>query len=467
MHATKFHPEILDSVPPNSEPDEMAVLSAVFLEESIFDEMAVVLKADEFYRADHQAIYNAFLELHQKRQPINVLSVLTQLERDGVEMDRGQLGEIAHHAVFAQTWRYHAGVVREKARKRAYIHASQADLMDAYDPTIDSDECQLRSDKRRIELSETTSSEIKTKSAAEVMVEFCESVDAGDAGTISVPWGFPEIDQAITRMRNSEMIVIAARPSMGKSAFALNVAEHNAEHGRKVLAFSLEMPAKDLATRTVCGMAGVDSQYVFNNSLTEAERQALSQATIDFGRLPLHICDKPRMTVSDILREAMRHKRKHGLDLLIVDYLGLVAPDNPKASRYEQTTAISAGMKMIAREVNVPLIVLCQLNRAGDETAKPTLRELRDSGAIEQDADRVGFIVRGKVEADKEGKRRFVGIAQKDDPNGMLIFDKNRNGPLGNIRLNWNAQSVRFESMADFRPTNRETAFDRHDGRNQ
>ena len=121
-------------------------------------------------------------------------------------------------------------------------------------------------------------------------------------------------------------------------------------------------------------------------------------------------------------------------------------------------------MKMIARELNVPLIVLCQLNRSGDETGKPSLRELRDSGAIEQDADRVGFIVRGKVEPDEKGRRRFVGIAEKDDPNAMLLFDKNRNGPLGNIRLEWCAQAVRFESMPDCRPANREDAFDDYGG---
>lgn len=451
----KYHPEMTDRlVPPHSEEDEMAVLSSVFLDSETFDEMAVMLRPEDFYRQDHQAIYLTFLELQQKRHPINVLSVLQQLEADGVEMDRGQLVEIAHHASYAATWRYHAGVVKEKAAKRGCIHVAQSLMAAAYDPTVDSGAWRLAADQLLIETC-TNTGEPKIKSAKDVMIEYCEYIDATAAGAVKrVPWGFSEIDRAIGFMYPGEMIVLAARPSMGKSAFAMNVAEYNAGEGRKVLIFSLEMPARDLGGRVMSGMAGIDGQHARNGTLPEKERQLLSEASIEFSQLHLFFCDRPRMTVTDILHEAMRHKRKHGLDLVIVDYLGLVTPDNPKASRYEQTTAISAGLKMIARETDVPLIVLCQLNRTGNDAAKPSLRELRDSGAIEQDADRVGFIVRGDVE-----NRKFVGSDRKDDPKAMLIFEKNRNGPIDNIRLTWNPSAVRFESAVRQRPANYEPTF--------
>jgi replicative DNA helicase len=450
MAKNRFNFEVLDTIPPQSLEAERAVIGSIILDANYCDDVSTIIKPEDFYADANQILFREVLAVYRDYRVVDVLLLmdrLTEMSLMGAIGGEEYLYKIAHSVPWAANAVHYAKIIKEHSSKRSCIHAAKDLLSLAYDDSLTAEDWRQAADKTLIE--QTDEVVVRTKNALESVAEFSDAIDAAASGRATVPWGFPEIDQSVGFMTAGELIIIAARPSFGKSAFAMNIVEHNARAGRNVLVFSLEMPAKDLVSRSICGEMGVDGLRLRNGLLDAKERSLLAEGMARFSRLPIYICDNPRMTVEDLRRESFRTKRKHGIEMVVIDYLGLVEGSGGKDMRlYEQTTKVTHGIKQIARELGVPLLCLCQLNRSGDDRVRPTLRELRDSGAIEQDADRVAFVVRASLE-ENAGKRRYVGIDDKNDASAMILFDKNRNCPTANIRLKWNPRAIRFESLYD------------------
>jgi replicative DNA helicase len=260
---------------------------------------------------------------------------------------------------------------------------------------------------------------------------------------------FSDIDDLTGGLHNSELIILAARPSMGKTALAMNIAEYVARKlGEPTLLVSLEMSGLELADRLLCSAAGVNGHRLRNGTISQAERQRLVRMAAEISQKPLYVDDSPSRTVSEIAAAARRiRRREQRLGLVIIDYLQLIEPDNPSDSRQEQVARITRRLKGLAREANVPVLVLAQLNRQAEDSKdhRPRLSHLRESGAIEQDADVVMFVHREEYYRHGSDKEQFEGLAQ-------IIIAKQRNGPTGEVELVWEKEHTRFRNKAaDYR----------------
>jgi replicative DNA helicase len=258
-----------------------------------------------------------------------------------------------------------------------------------------------------------------------------------------VDTGYSEFDHLTGGLRNGELIILAARPSMGKTALALNMAENVAvKYQTTTLVVSLEMSSLELGERMICSHARVNSHHVRNGTLRQEQLMKLIEASERLSESPLYIDDSPSRTVTEIAAAGRRLKRKGRLGLIVIDYLQLIEPDNPDDSRQEQVARIARRLKGMARELEVPLLVLAQLNRQADGSEEPKLSQLRESGAIEQDADVVMFVHRDDYGVTKDEREEEQG------PNARLIIAKQRNGPIGQVKLQWMRDYTRFENAA-------------------
>jgi len=342
---------------------------------------------------------------------------------------------------------YYAEIVRDKAIVRSLIRSSTEILHDAYDETIDPREMLGRAEVKVFSILDSGNSS-KLNEIHEVLEQSLLRIDArmkrGDAlGGLET--GFFDFDQMTGGLHASELLILAARPSMGKTALALNIAEHTAiEQQAPTLFVSLEMSAIELGDRLLCSAARVNSHRLRNGSISNEDRQHLVQKAAEIGHSPLFIDDAPSRNMTEISAAARRLKRRHGLGLIVIDYLQLIEPDNPKDPRQEQVAKIARRLKGLARELEVPLLCLAQLNRQAEQTRdnKPRLSHLRESGAIEQDADVVMFVHREEYfQTNEEDRDRLAGEAE-------LIIGKQRNGPTGDIKLTWLRDFTRFENAA-------------------
>ncbi|RMF93376.1 MAG: replicative DNA helicase, partial [Planctomycetota bacterium] len=342
---------------------------------------------------------------------------------------------------------YYAKIVREKATYRSLIDATTDILREAYDEGTDAEQLLSQAEQRIFGILESRGS-MEVPSIREILHDAMDRIDArmqGEHLLGGVETGFTDLDELTGGLHNSELVILAARPSMGKTALAMNIAEHVACRLMcPTLFVSLEMSKIELVDRLLCSVARVNGHRLRNGTISNDERLRLVEKASELSQSPLYVDDSPSRTVSEIAAAARRiRRRQEGLGLIVIDYLQLIEPDNPKDPRQEQVARIARRLKGLAREMEIPVLCLAQLNRQAEDSKdhRPRLSHLRESGAIEQDADVVMFVHREEYYHRGDEQKQYAGKAE-------VIVAKQRNGPVGDVELVWRKDFTRFENKA-------------------
>ena len=451
--APRLSSEILDRLPPQNLEAERAVLGSLVLDPQMCDEIALMLREGDFYADANQRLYRNLLAMHDQGKRIDITLLRERLLQEGEYEAIGgpaYLAEVYQSVPYAANAMHYAEIVRNKATVRELIHASTEILRDAWDPTYEPKELLSHAEEKIFAVHDRRSTDRVTH-IENLLIEAFDRIDArlakgeGDA----TPTHFRDLDQLTGGLHPGEFVVLAARPSMGKTALATNIAENVAIISRvPVLFVSLEMARLELAQRLLCSQGSIDGSKFRSGFISADEREKLMEASGKLSQSPLFIDDSPSRTVTEIAACARRLKRKENLGLIVIDYLQLVQPDDPRDPRQEQVAKMARRLKGLARELNIPVICLAQLNRqveaSGREEHRPRLSHLRESGAIEQDADVVMFVHREEYYHTKE-KAEELGIVGQ----GLLILAKQRNGPTGDIKLQWSSNYTRFRDFSE------------------
>jgi replicative DNA helicase len=433
-------------VPPQDLEMEKALLGALLLNPNAIYEVADVVGVDSFYAGKHRTVFDAMLSLHAKGDPIDVVTVSSRLKERKQLSDIGgaaYISELAAAAVSPGSARHYAQGVQTKFVLRSLIDASNRIGELGYEEDRDIE--QVLDDAQAAIYQVTNSPMLQSFSAIKDELteawERWENLQKHKGSMRGIPTGFPQLDNMLAGLQKSDLIILAARPSMGKTALALDIARNTAvKHKTNVGIFSLEMSSQQLTDRMLSAQAGVDSWYLrTGRSFKHEDDYAnLQQAMADLSEAPIYIDDNASMTVLAMRSIARRLKLERGLDLVIIDYLQLITPSSTRNDNIvQQVTEISRSLKAMARELEVPVLALSQLSRAVEQRrGRPRLSDLRDSGSIEQDADVVMFIHReDKMNADTGAEKTNVA---------EILVEKHRNGPVGKIDLMFDEKSTRF-----------------------
>ncbi|MFO0904193.1 MAG: replicative DNA helicase [Pirellulales bacterium] len=442
--------ELFDRQPPFDLDAEAGVLGSMMLLPDVIDDVALILRPDDFYDDAHRRLFTQMLAMHDAGAKVDPVLLADRLNTAGeYELVGGAafLTKIFHAVPNAAHATYYANIVRAKATFRSLITASTEILREAYDETLEPKQLLSSAEQKIFSILDNRGSNTIT-SISEVLHQAMDRMEArlrGEHTTGGVETGFSELDGLTGGLHNSELIILAARPSMGKTAFAMNIAEYAAftQHA-PVLFVSLEMSGIELADRMLCSVARVNGHRLRNGTISKEDRQRLVETAARISTGPLFVDDSPSRTVTEIAAAARRIRRREGgLGLIVIDYLQLIEPDNPKDPRQEQVARIARRLKGLAREMTVPVLCLAQLNRQAEDSKDhiPKLSHLRESGAIEQDADVVMFVHREEYYHRGEDRDAYAGQAE-------IILAKQRNGPVGQIMLRWEKDFTRFEDRA-------------------
>lgn len=436
---------MLDKVMPQNTEAERAVLTAMFLDRDAIYEVVQILRTEDFYRQDHGLLYQCILELNEKGQPVDLITVSNKLSMENNAEKAGGLAyvaQIAGDTVATSSVAYYANIVKEKAMLRDLIRVTSNLSNRGYQASEEADQLLDDAERMIMELSQGKMTKGLTPISGVIddtiaRLEFLYNKKDGLTGVTS---GFQDLDKVTSGWQNSDFIIIAARPAMGKTAFCLNMAQNAAiETGRPVVVFSLEMSKEQLVQRMVSSAAELDQQKLRTGRLQEEDWATLVGAVGPLAEAPIYLDDTPAITVREVRAKCRRLKAEKGLAMIIIDYLQLMSGNGRTESRQQEVSAISRSLKALARELNVPIIALSQLSRSSEQTAdkKPSLSHLRESGSLEQDADIVMFIHRDEYyNPDSEQK----GIAE-------IIIAKHRNGATGTVELSFRKEVVKFGNL--------------------
>ncbi len=439
----------MQRLPPQSMEAEKGVLGSLLLVPDLCDEVALILRPEDFYVDAHRCIAEHIFALHEQGKRVDITLLLDRL-RTADQLDNiggmAYLAEIAQSVPTAANAEYYARIVAEKATLRSLIFSATEIIRDVYESGDDPRHMLSKAEEKIFAIHDKRSGGDVVKLDAAVQEAFLQ-IDARLKGDFSgVSSGFTDLDQLTGGLHPGELIILAARPSMGKTAFATNIAEHVAVDQKMATLFvSLEMSRTELAQRMLCARGEIPGEKFRSSFLSAEDRRELVEASAELSTAPLFIDDTPSRTVTEIAAAARRLKRKNSLSLLIIDYLQLIEPDNSNDPRQEQVAKMARRLKAMARELKIPVICLAQLNRLAElsKDNRPRLSHLRESGAIEQDADVVMFVHREEYYMSKEKKddpafQHLKGIAD-------IIIAKQRNGPIDDVRLAWFQQFTRFK----------------------
>jgi replicative DNA helicase len=452
MDFSELHDDDLASIklPPHSIEAEQSVLGGLMLDNSTWDTVSEVLTEDLFYRRDHRLIFRTMEKLINASQPVDVITVQEELDRVG-ELEAGggldYLVTLARNTPSASNIRAYSEIVRDRALLRQMIAVSQEISDSAFNPEGMLPEDLLNDAERKIfQIAESRPNQGGPEPVNPLLKKAVERIDMlfnnAEAMT-GVSTGFDDLDESTTGLQPSDLIIVAARPSMGKTTFAMNLVENALMlSGRPVLVFSLEMPADQLVTRMLSSLGRINQTKVRTGQLEEEDWPRLTTAVNMLRDKPLYIDDTAGISPNEMRSRARRIKREHGdLALIMIDYLQLMQIKGTKMeSRTAEISEISRSLKALAKEMECPVVALSQLNRALEQrpNKRPVNSDLRESGAIEQDADVIMFIYRDEVyNEDSEQK----GIAE-------IIIGKQRNGPIGTARLAFIGKYTPFENLA-------------------
>ncbi len=444
----------LGKVPPQVIELEEAVLGALMLEKDALTSVIDILKVESFYKEAHKVIFQAILDLFTESQPIDLLTVTTQLRKNGaLEVAGGAfyITELTSKVASAANIEFHARIITEQSIKRELIRISSTIQKDAFEDTTDVFELLDAMEQSLFEISEknirknyVTMSSIMRDAIAELEVRKNQK-----DGLTGVPSGFTALDRVTSGWQKSDLVVIAARPAMGKTAFVLSVLRNAAvDHNRPVAIFSLEMSSVQLVNRLISSEAELDSDKIRKGTLADHEWAQLVHKTAKLSKAPLFVDDTPALSILELRAKCRKLKAQHDIQLVVVDYLQLMSGDSKGGfggNREQEIASISRALKKIAKELSIPVIALSQLSRAvetrgGDK--RPQLSDLRESGAIEQDADMVMFLYRPEYYGitEDEGGASTAGV-------GEVIIAKNRNGSLENIKLRFIGRYTKFTDL--------------------
>jgi replicative DNA helicase len=441
--------EILDRLPPQNLEAEKGVLGSLLLDPQVCDDVALLLGSEDFYAPPNQRLFTHLLGMHNEGLRIDITLLVERLKKTGdLEMVGGMnyLAEVLNCVPTAANAAYYAQIVRDKGTLRALIHAGTEILRDAYDGAHEAREMLSKAEERVFSILERKGTG-ELAAMQDVLHEALERIDARltKGGSSGMATGLSDLDSLLGGLHESELVIVAGRPSMGKTALATSIAENVAVvDGRPTLFVSLEMSRLELAERMLCSHGRINGHKLRGGHLPAADRAKLTQATSTMSQAPLFIDDTPSRTMTEIAATARRLKRRHQLALVVIDYLQLIEPDNSKDPRQEQVAKIARRLKGLARELHVPVLCLAQLNRQAEATRdnRPRLSHLRESGAIEQDADVVMFVHRDEYYASTdEDKERCKGEAE-------IMVAKQRNGPVGDVKVSWLSDFTRFDNLA-------------------
>jgi len=441
----------LDRLPPQSIEAEQSVLGALLIDKDAVIEVAEFLRADDFYRGHHGTIYAAILDLYERREPVDLVTVSEVLERNG-HLDAvggsAYLTSLINLTPTAVNAVHYGRIVERKAVLRNLIAAAGRIAGIGYEETAD---VSAAVDRAEQELFAVSQKRIEAgfsplKALLHSAYDRLDYLHQHKGEISGVKTGFKDLDTLTTGLQRSDLIVLAARPSIGKTSLALNIAEHAAvREGKTVGIFSLEMSKEQLVLRLLSSVANIDSQRLRTGFLEEMDFTRLAPAMNNLAEAPIYIDDTPNISTMELRTKARRLQAEAGLDMLVVDYLQLMQStiQSRDANRVQEVSEITRGLKSLARELQVPVVALSQLSRQAEmrESKEPRLSDLRESGSIEQDADLVIFLWREKDRGTEE--------ADADGEVVKLRLAKHRNGPTGELALWFKKRQTRFISYAD------------------
>ncbi len=436
---------LLEKIPPQSRDAEMSVLGAMMFEEEAFIKAIEILRADFFYDENHRKIFSAMSGLFEKNRPIDLVTVSDELKRNNHLEEIGGVGYLTQLTAALPTAAHidhYAHIVKEKAMLRGLIHNATEIVQKCYEPRTDAAEALDQAEKMIFEISQNRI-EGKFFSMKEIIHDSMEMIDQlyqRKEHVTGVGTGFHEFDVKTAGLQPSDLIVVAGRPSMGKSAFVSCICEHVGIQLKKPLAiFSLEMSKGQLVQRMLCSHARVNAQNVRTGYLSHQDWPKLTSAAGKLSEAPIFIDDTPGQTVLEVRAKARRLKMQHDIQLVVIDYMQLMQGIGRSESRQQEISEISRSLKALARELKVPVIAVSQLSRAVESRTgnRPQLSDLRESGAIEQDADVVVFLFREEYYKPEDETLRNKAEA---------IIAKQRNGPVGSIGLLFLKEWTRFEN---------------------
>jgi replicative DNA helicase len=438
--------EAADRLPPQSREAERSVLGSMLRDNAVIGDVVQVVRTEQFYQDAHQKIYHAMLALYEKGHPVDLIVLAEELKQ------RGQIEDVGGYGYLAELWdaaptaanaEYYARIVRDRAVVRNLIHASTEILRDAYDQTQPADELLEGAERKILDVAQlgVTGQTFTLQQALDDAYDRIDNRQGREDLSISgLPTGYADLDEITAGLQDSELVIIAARPSVGKTAFSLNLVRNIVVEERKPVFFvSLEQSRIELAERLLCCQAKVDSHRLRKGSLGSEDMERLLEAGGVLRNAKLFIDDTPGQGMLRIAANARRLKLREGIRLVVIDYLQLIEPDNRRDPRQEQVAQISRRLKFLARDLKIPVVALAQVNRSSEDRQdhRPRLADLRESGSIEQDADTVMLLHR----PDRYEPGQHEGVVE-------VIIGKQRNGPTGEVTLAYLKQYMRYENFA-------------------
>ena len=447
----RFAPARVDAlrVPPHSIDAEQAVLGGLMLDERAWERIADKLGENDFYRKDHRLIFRAIGELSNKNLPCDAVTLGEWFESNGLAELVGGTSyviQLANSTPSAANIAAYAEIVREKSILRQLIDAGTEIVGDGFQPEGRSSQEILETAEQKVfHIAESGARGkkgfVQMRSAVKEAFQILHQRYESKGSVTGLATGFADLDEMTAGLQPSDLIIVAARPSMGKTALAVNMAEHAALKSKKAVAiFSMEMSASQLAFRLISSLGRINQQHLRTGDIQEEEWPRVTSAITLLSDAKIFIDDTPALSPAELRARARRLKREHDVGLIVIDYLQLMQVPGNKENRATEISEISRSLKAMAKEMNIPVIALSQLNRSLEQRTdkRPVMSDLRESGAIEQDADVILFIYREEV-YDKESPKK--GSAE-------LIIGKQRNGPIGTVNLTFLGQYTRFESIA-------------------
>ncbi|HAG15468.1 MAG TPA: replicative DNA helicase [Bacteroidales bacterium] len=440
-------------IPPQALDFEEAVLGALMLEKNALTAVIDILHPEVFYKQAHQKIFKAIQDLFASTEPIDILTVSNKLKSEG---DLDEVGgayyitQLTNRVASSANIEFHARIILQKFVQRELIRASSETIKDAFEDSTDVFELLDRAEQQLFDISEHNFRRESVDMQSLVFESIREIEAARDSkGSLrGVPSGFTDLDRITAGWQKSDLVVIAARPGMGKTAFALTMARNAAMAKKPVAIFSLEMSAVQLTTRLISSETEITSDKLKKGKLENHEWEQLNTRVKALVEAPIFIDDTPSLSVFELRAKCRRLKEQHGIELIIVDYIQLMRSGESGGNREQEISTISRSLKALAKELNVAVLVLSQLNRSVETrggSKKPQLSDLRESGAIEQDADMVVFIYRPdyyEIDVNEDG--------QDMRGKGEIIIAKHRNGPLDSIKLRFIGQYTKFVDDVSF-----------------
>lgn len=441
---------------PQAKELEEAVLGALMLEKDAYSIVSEILKPESFYEKSHQMIYSSIVDLAASQRPIDMLTVTEQLKKRGeLDLVGGPfyIAQLTSRVASSAHIEYHSRIIAQKYLARELISFTSHVQTKAFDETIDVDDLMQEAEGKLFEISQRNVKKDTTQinPIIKEAIELLQTAASRDTGLSGLRTGFDGLDKITSGWQNSDLIIIAARPAMGKTAFVLSMAKNMAvNNGSPVALFSLEMSNVQLVNRLIVNVCEIPGEKIKSGQLAPYEWEQLDFKIKELYDAPIFVDDTPSLSVFELRTKARRLVREHGIKCVIIDYLQLMNASGMNfGSREQEVSMISRSLKGLAKELNIPIIALSQLNRGvenrqGHEGKRPQLADLRESGAIEQDADMVCFIHRPeyyKITEDERGNS-LIGLAE-------IIIAKHRNGATGDVRLRFKNEFAKFMNLEE------------------